>query len=192
MRELKEQVTDLRAKQSQSKEILQARAAAIKSATEEVTFGERTMPVGTAKGELEDGVKRYTANQKSLESLDLTLAARERIKDGLEKQIEALKTQKVELAAAVDALEAEVALLKLQQIESRYQTDDTRLARVKESIRELKTKVAVHREELKLLPATFDAPATAAAAGKSVDDIMAPLAAPAKTGKPAAMPPASD
>ena len=192
VKELKEQVGELRAKQSQAKEILQARAAAIKSAAETVTFGDRTVPVNTAKAELEEGVKRYTSTQKSLDSLELTLASRERIKDGLEKQLDALRTQKVELAAAVDALEAEVTLLKLQQIESRYQTDDTRLARVKEQIRELKTKVAVHREELKLMPAAFDAVATPAAAGKTVDDIMAPLSAPKAGGKTDAMPTAID
>ena len=192
VRELKEQVTDLRAKQSQSEKALHARAAAIKSATEEVTFGDSTVPIGTAKAQLEDGVKRYTASQKSLESLELTLATRERIRDTMEKQIDAMKVQRDELGAAVNALEAEIKLLQLQQMESKYQTDGTRMARVKEDIRDLKTKVAVHREELKLLPAAFDAPATTTATSKSVDDIMAPLSAPAKGSKAAAMPPASD
>jgi len=195
VRELKEQVGELRAKQSQAKEVLQARATQIKNATEQVTFGDRTMSITTAKAELEEGVKRYTSNQKSLESLELTLASRERIKDTMEKQLEALKTQKVELATAVDALEAEVALLKLQQTESKYQTDGTRLAQIKESIRDLKTKVAVQREELKLMPAAFDAPATPAAASKSVEDIMAPLSGTKPAGsaaKPGPMPSATD
>ncbi|HUR54230.1 MAG TPA: hypothetical protein VMZ71_08870 [Gemmataceae bacterium] len=195
VRDLKEQVGEQRAKLSQAKEVLQARAAAIKAAAENVTFGERTMPISTAKSELEDGVKRYTNNLKSVEAQEMTLASRERIKDTLEKQLETLKTQKVELAAAVDALEAEVTLLKLQQMESRYQTDETRLARVKESIRELKSKVAVSREELKLMPAVFDAPAASLSANKTVDDIMAPLstAKPAATAsKPGSMPPAID
>jgi chromosome segregation ATPase len=195
VRSIKDQVSEQRAKLSQSKEVLQARAAAIKSATEQVTFGERTMSITAAKTELEEGVKRYTANQKSLESMELTLASRERIKDTLEKQLEALKTQKLELAATVDALEAEVRLLQLQQTESNYQTDNTRLARVKESIRDLKTKVAVQREELKLMPAAFDAPATStsSSSNKSVDDIMAPLSGkPVVAGKPGSMPPATD
>jgi len=195
VRAIKEQVSEQRAKLSQQKEILQARAAAIKSSTEQVTFGDRTVSVTTAKSELEEGVKRFTTNQKSLESMELTLASRERIKETLEKQLEALKTQKLEMAAAVDALEAEVRLLALQQTESRYQTDGTRLARVKESIRDLKTKVAVQREELKLMPAAFDAPAATSSANKSVDDIMAPLSTPkpaATAGKTSTMPPAID
>jgi chromosome segregation ATPase len=192
VQQLREQIGETQAKQSQAKELLQARAAAIKNATEQVTFGDKTLPVGVAKAELADGVKRYTATQKSLDALEATLAARERIRDTLEKQLEALKAQKVELAVAVEALDAEVALLKLQQTESRHQTDGTHLARVKESIRELKTKVAVQREELKLLPAVFDAPTAPAAASKSVEDIMAPLNAAKPAAKPTKMPNATD
>ena len=195
VKDLREAVSDQRAKLSQAKEILQARATAIKSATEFVTFGDKQMPINIAKSELEEGVKQYTAALKTLESQELTLASRERIKDGLEKQLEGMKTQKMELTAAVDALEAEVALLKLQQIESRYQTDNTRLARVKEEIRALQTKIAVSKEELKLLPSVIESPATTSAANKSVDDIMAPLSgkpATAAAGKPGSMPPATD
>lgn len=194
VRQFREDVSESRAQLSQAKEVLQARAAAIKSATEYVKFGDKELPVTSAKAELEEGVKRYTTAQKALEAKELTLASRERIKDGLEKQLEALKTQKLELAAAVDALEAEVMVLKLQQTESKYQTDGTRLARVKESIRELKTKVAVQREELKLMPSAIESSGVAASGSKSVDDIMAPLSGgkPATASKPGSMPPATD
>jgi chromosome segregation ATPase len=105
-------------------------------------------------------------------------------RDTLEKQLDALKNQERELATAIDGLEAEVTALKLQQMESKYQTDDTRLSKIKEDIRALKTKIEIQREELKLLPGVFDTPATATS-NKSVDDIMAPLAgAPAKSGEP--------
>jgi chromosome segregation ATPase len=191
--QLKEKANDLRAKQSKDKELLNARAAAIKAAsnaepnTEQVVFGDRSLSITAAKGELEEGVKRYTANQKSLEAMDTALASREKVRDTLEKQLETLKNQKAELTAAVDALEAELTALKLQQMESKYQTDDSRLGKIKEDIRALRTKVEIEREKLKLLPAAFDNPAKSAAGSKSVDDIMAPLAAPAKPaagGKP--------
>jgi len=174
----KEKADELRANLSRDKEVLQARAAAIKTATEQVTFGDRTIPVGVAKAELEEGVKRFTSNQKALESMDLAIGSREKVKEGLEKQLEALKTQKTELTAAVDALEAELTMLKLKQMESKYQTDDTRLGKIKEDIRALRTKMEIEREKLKLLPSVLE-PATVPTT-KSVDDIMAPLTAPAK------------
>ena len=186
VRQIQEKNEELAAKQSKDKEILTGRAAAIKSCTgDQVAFGTRTLSVDAAKAELEEGVKRFAANQKSFDSFEALLASRTRVRDGLEKQLEALKNQKGELAAAVDAMEAELTMLKLQQMESKYQTDDTRLAKIKEDLRKLKTKVDVEREKLKLMPAALDAPAAPAASGRSVDDIMAPLTAPAK---PAAKP----
>lgn len=174
--QLREKGDDLRAKQSHDKELLQARAAATKAATEQVAFGDRKLSLGEAKAELEEGVRRFTANQKSLEAIDGAVSNREKVKLGLERQLDAMKNQKAELTAAVDSLEAELTALKLQQMESKYQTDDTRLAKIKEDIRSLKTKVAVEREKLALMPSVVESAPTKAAAAKSVDDIMAPLA----------------
>lgn len=187
--QLKEKIDDLQARQGEDKELLQARANAIKAATEQVTFGDRTLSIPAAKAELEEGVKRFTANQKSLESLVATCASREKVRDTLEKQLETLKAQKAELAAAVDALEAEVTMLKLQQMESKYQTDDTRLAKIKENMRTLRTKIEIEREKLKLMPTTLESPTKPTGCNKSVDDIMAPLTAPAKPTNPAPMMP---
>lgn len=181
--QLREKSDDLRAKQSRDKELLQARATAIKAATEQVTFGDRTISVVEAKSELEEGVRRFTANQKSAETIDSAVSSREKVKLGLEKQLDAMKNQKAELAAAIDALEAELTALKLQQMESKYQTDETRLAKIKEDIRALKTKFAIDREKLALMPTAIESTPTKAASAKSVDDIMAPLAP--KTATPA-------
>jgi chromosome segregation ATPase len=178
--QLKERADSLRAQQSKDKELIQARATAIKNATEQVTFGNRTLTIPAAKAELEADVKRYTANQKSLEAMDQAISSRDKVKETLEKQLETMKNQKGELTAAVDALEAELTSLKLQQMESKYQTDDTRLAKIKEDIRALRTKIDIEKEKLKLLPTVLDTP-TQATTNKSVDDIIAPLAAPAKS-----------
>jgi chromosome segregation ATPase len=176
--QLREKAEELRAKQSNESELLNTRAAAIKAATEQVTFGNRTMSIPEAKAELEDGVKRFTTNQRTLEAMDSTLSSREKVKFGLERQLEVMKNQKSELNSAIDALEAELTALKLQQMESKYQTDDTRLAKIKEDIRELKTKLAVEREKLALMPVVMEPTATRPASTRSVEDIMAPLAKP--------------
>jgi DNA repair exonuclease SbcCD ATPase subunit len=185
VKNLQKDVDERAAKQEQAAALLKSRAEAIKNAEGHVTFGSRTMTVDVAKVELEDGVRIFTANQKTLETLKATVATRTKVRENLEKQLEALKNQKVELAAAIDGMEAELAALKLQQMESKYQTDDTRLAKIKEDLKKLKDRVDVEREKLKLMPAALDAPAKPAVNSKSVDDIMAPLNAPAK---PAAKP----
>ena len=186
--QLKERTDELRVKQSKDKELLNARAEAIKKATKDetipVVFGNRKLSIDQAKAELEDGVRRYTTNEKSLVAMDTAVGSREKVKETLEKQLETLKNQKGELAAAVDALEAEITALKLHQMESKYQTDDTRLGKIKEDIRALKTKIEIEREKLKLLPAVLDNPSSATS-NKTVDQIMAPIAGtPAKAGEP--------
>lgn len=177
--QLHEKADELRARQSKDKELLTARAVAIKAGTEQVMFGNRKVSIAAATAELEDGVARYGSNQKALESMELALASREKIRDGLEKQLDAMKNQKAELTATIDAVEAELTALKLQQMESKYQTDDSRLAKIKEDIRALKTKMEIDREKLKLMPAVFDKPSKATST-KSVDEIMAPLNAQSK------------
>jgi len=179
VKNLQKDVEERAAKQEQAEALLNTRAEAIKKAEGHVTFGDRTMTIEAAKGELADGVKVATAQKKTLETLKATVATRSKVRDALEKQLVALKSQKAELAAGIDGMEAQLNELKLQQMESKYQTDDTRLAKIKEDLKKLQTKVEVEREKLKLMPAAFDPPAPAAST-KSVDDIMAPLTAPAK------------
>jgi chromosome segregation ATPase len=186
--QLREEVADFQQRQGRDKELLTSRGMAIKTAetstTEFVSFGDRKLSIDDAKAELAEGVRRFTNNQKSLEAQTATLASRERVRETLAKQLDTMRNQKNELSAAVDALEAEVTSLKLRQMESKYQTDDSRLAKIKEDIRALKKKLAIEFETHRLMPAAIDDGASKAAAQKSVDDIMAPLSGTsAKTGK---------
>lgn len=177
--QLQQDVNDLAEKQEGEKALLKTRAEAIKKAEGQVTWGSRTLSVASAKVELADGVKRFETNQRSLDTMQQTLAIRIKNRDTLEKQLETMKNQKQEMSTAIDALENELTTLKLQQMESKYQTDDSRLARIKEDMKKLKTRVDVEREKLKLMPAALENPAPSTGT-KSVDEIIAPLDGPAK------------
>ena len=181
VRDLRQTVAEIRTKQSEQKEVLRARGNAIKTATETVAFGDRVIPIRQAKTELEESVARFGVNQKTLGALELTLASRERTREALEKQLDTLKYQKKELAGSIDALEAEINLLKLQQMESKYQSDNTRLASIKDSIREMRKKIDIKREQLRLAPTVHEDRPSAPASNRSVDEILSGLgdAAPA-------------
>ena len=190
---IKEQVADLRVKQSNSKELLNARRRGHQGSRD----GRRDLrivrrPQGRPERREGRAGRRGVALHQQPEVARLARrdpGAREQVKDQLEKQLEELKNQKLVLANEVDALEAELNRLKLEQMKSKYQTDNTRLSKIKEDMRALKMKVDVEREKLKLMPVAFDNPASASPnAGKSVDDIMAPVngnkSAPAKPTAP--------
>jgi hypothetical protein len=108
--------------------------------------------------------------------MEKQLAHRERIKDTLEKQLDTMITQKQTLKNDIEAVEAEFKALQLQQMESKYQTDDSRLARIKESIHKLKKGAEVEREKLNLTQSTAeDRPVASESPTQSVDEILAPL-----------------
>jgi hypothetical protein len=179
--QLQEKVNDAYTKQEKDKAVLKDRAEAIKKAEGQVVWGNRKLSVDAAKEELALGVKRYEANQKTLDTMDQTLSIRIKNRDILEKQLEAMKNQKQELSIEIDKLESDLTVLKLQQMESKYQTDDTRLAKIKEDMGKLKTRVKVEREKLNLMPAVVESNEAPKSNSKSVDDIIAPLNAPPAT-----------
>lgn len=145
----------------------------IKDAKEKVTYGKFAVSPDEALQLLNSDAKRVVARKATLTSMEQTLNARERIKDALQKQLDGLRRNKQELTVAIDRLEAEFKVLQYQQIESKYQADDTKLAGVKQSLRELQREVDIQRQKLKLAPTiSEDGPP---ASGLSVDEILAPL-----------------
>lgn len=172
VRELNTNTAQFRAQIENEQKSILARGEQLKDATEKVTVGKLTISVPEAKDQLQRDVSRHVNRKKQLASMEQSLGHRERIKDSLEKQLDGMVKQKQELAAAIDAVEAEYKSLQLQQIESKYQTDDSRLAKIKESLRGMRKKLDVEREKLKLTPRTSE---EAVDSAKSVDEILAPL-----------------
>jgi chromosome segregation ATPase len=145
----------------------------LKDATSKVSYGRFTVSPDEAKNLLASDVKRITARKNTVNSMEQTLNARERIKDALQKQVEGLRRSKVDLVVAIDKLEAEYKVLQYQQIESKYQVDDSRLSSVKQSLRDLQRDVDIQRTKLKMAPTIMEEGAPAS--GLSVEEILAPL-----------------
>ncbi|HEY1191161.1 MAG TPA: hypothetical protein VGE74_26235, partial [Gemmata sp.] len=137
---------------------------------QQVSFGPVPVPLSDARRDLDAQLNRLENNKKSIVAHETLLSNRIKVRDTLEKQLETMKNQKSELANQVDAMEAELAALKLQQMESKYQTDDTRMARIKEDMQKLRTRVAVEREKLNLMPTVHD---EGTVVGKSTDELKA-------------------
>lgn len=175
VRHLGDAVDDLATKQSADKERLAALKAAVASATDPVAVGGRKTSAADAKAELDAGLKQFDVAQKALDARQAALASRMQTRDNLEKQAAAMKDQKAELQTAVDKLESELGALKLQPAAGKPQTDDARLAKIKDDLEKLKKKLDVDREKLKLSPL---APEPITPGGKSVDDIVRPLKKP--------------
>jgi DNA repair exonuclease SbcCD ATPase subunit len=171
---LAKDVAAMKAEVSAEEKKVLAMGEKLKDTTQKVSYGRFTVSPDEAKNLLATDVKRVTARKGTLSSMEQTLNSRERIKDALQKQVEGLRRNKQELAVAIDKLEAEFKVLQYQQIESKYQVDDTRLAGVKQSLRDLQRDIDIQRQKLKMAPTVLEDGAPSS--GLSVDEILAPLA----------------
>lgn len=175
-------------------ETMKSREALVRAAEEKaragegnvaVTFGDQRLSLDMGKARLKATVQQYADLTKELTLTAAKVNTQQRIVDKLERQRLQMSGLKGELDAAVDALEADVQDLKLQQMESKYQTDDTRVAQIKESIAKQRKRLDVQRRELTLLQDT-DAPVAGPA--ESVDEIMAPVTGTKAAAKPTTVP----
>jgi chromosome segregation ATPase len=162
---------------------LVARGEALKDGTEKVST--RGLTLAEAKDQLRTDVTRHLDRKRQLELAEKTLATQERIKTSLENQLDTLKRKQGEVKTQIDAAEAKLHELRLAQMESKYQSDDTRLAKIKAELRELNKALDVKAEELKLAPAVYEE-GKVSGKSESVEEIMAPLTGEKKAGEKAA------
>ncbi|MDB5313303.1 MAG: smc 5 [Gemmataceae bacterium] len=168
-------------KKTTASELLRARETAVRAAEEKaktgetsvtVSFGDQRLSLAVGKARLKETVRDYTDLDKEIGRTRAKIDSQQRIIDKLEKQRLEMTRLKTDLDQTIDSLEEEYQAIKLQQMECKYQTDDTRLAQIKESIAKLSKRFDVDRRTLNMLQETGTPPA-----GKveSVDEIMAPV-----------------
>ena len=180
----------LEAKKSQVSELMTSREVAMREAEKKakagetnvlVVFGDQKFSLANGLLRLKETVRDYREIEKELTHVRMKSETQQRIVDKLDRQRLEMSRLKSDLDTAIDGLEEQVQSLKLTQMESKYQTDDTRVAQIKESIAKVNKRLDIQRRELSLLQDTVTPSVTLPT--ESVDDIMAPI-----NGKPAAKP----
>lgn len=181
VRELGNQVDVLRNQADAEELALVRRGEQLKADTETVSYGSYKLSKSEAKDRLKRDVTVHMKKKEHLSQMEKTLAHRERIRETLERQLDELARQKNELRTELSLIETELKTIELEQMESRYQRDDTRLGRVKESLAEMRKRIEIEREKLKLAPRTMTDVVPMGMGDESVDEILAPLAKPAQS-----------
>jgi len=174
VRLLTKKVDELRTQTEKSRAAVEARARQIKDAgdTKSVKFeGGRTYDIARAKEQLAGDVAAHKTLDREFKANETMLAVRERTRTMAEQHLQALITEKAELETAVAELEADIKMVKVEQVQSKYQDDGSRMAKVKKDLTELRKRIEVQREKLRLSK-RFD---TSSVENKSVDEIMADL-----------------
>jgi chromosome segregation ATPase len=187
-RTMREDVEKDRRDLEAAESLVRQRGEELKKASQDQKFkwNGRTLSYDSAKQDLHNEVRRVKNLQDALESSEKTLEILERNRDLLDRQVETFRQQKREMHAAVKNLDALINLAKLEQMGSRHQNDGSRLADIKNSMRDLRQRIEVQREKLNLAK-RFDQPEHDVT-GKSVDEILGELKTPASSDRADARP----
>jgi len=168
---------------SEQRAALEVKKAAVlargKSLDESFKVGagdDKPVPAPGAKDRLRAEVAWVKDQQAQVSMKERSLDLKEKNKATLEGQLSTLKTKKLELETAISAAETKYKELQLAQMENKFQSDDTRLSKIKADLRELNKLLDIKAEELKLAPTVREeGTPTQPADSQSVEDILAPL-----------------
>jgi chromosome segregation ATPase len=95
------------------------------------------------KSDLEGRFERYKVNAATLDKNQKILAIRQQKLDSARQRLEEMLSAKRELEVQVENLEAENEMLKVAKTASDFNFDDSRLARTKELIEDIRTRIEV-------------------------------------------------
>jgi len=173
VRLLRKEVDELRGAVKTSEATIRKSAEVLKAAHDgdQIQWGYRQVSFVNAKELLATDVRRHADLKGRLKNREQALATQEQTRDLVEQQLQEMMTQKEELTSAVAEMDAELKLAGVEQIRSKYQNDGTRMSEIKSSLAELRKRVMVQREKLRVTETYQRSPA----AEKTVDQILGEL-----------------
>ncbi|MCA9249415.1 MAG: hypothetical protein KDA42_19975, partial [Planctomycetales bacterium] len=95
------------------------------------------------KEDLANRFERFKTNEATVGSLRDILAARQRSLEAARDKLEGMLVAKRQLAVEVENLEARLKMVEVAQTTSEYNFDDSQLARVKDLMNDIHTRLAV-------------------------------------------------
>ncbi len=106
-------------------------------------YAGRRYKTSQVKADLANRFERFKTNEATLGSLQDILTARQRSLAAARQKLEGMMAAKRKLAVEVENLEARLKMVEVAQTTSDYQFDDSQLARVKNLMTEIHTRLGV-------------------------------------------------
>lgn len=147
---LKEDITQTRAKLDQKKQSLLATTEQLEKGISFVSYSGRSMPREKVQDLVAKDLAAYKRCEAELKSREQLLEAKEHALDAARQQLAEMREQKRELEVQVAQLEAEMKTVRLAQSRCKVQIDDSRLAEIKSSLAELRNRLKVEKTAAEL------------------------------------------
>lgn len=122
----------------------------IQSGAREFIYGGMTFTVSRVKDKLERDWSSYKVGEVELKTKKQLLEAKEKSLDAARERLDSIRAQKQELELEVARLEAELKTVRLAQTKNKFHVDDSRLARCKATLADIRTRLNVEKKTSEL------------------------------------------
>ncbi len=120
----------------------------LRGENEYYTYGGRTYTSTQVKNDLTNRFKRFKTRRATADKLEQMLVARQASLRAAHERMEAMLSAKRQLEVEVENLQARVGALRVAQTSSQLNLDDSQLARTRELLDEIATRIDVEEETM--------------------------------------------
>jgi chromosome segregation ATPase len=150
---LRDEVTTIHQKLDDELEHVRAWRDALQNGTATVSIGGRSYSAERAKDLLDRRIAACKRCKTELKAKEDLLEAREKGLDAEREKLASMKTQKEQYEVQIAQMEAELKSIRLAQAKSSFQLDDSRLARIKGMLEDVRSQMKTQQVEADLVAA---------------------------------------
>lgn len=145
---LQSQLSDTQDRLAKAKSDIERLTQDLKSENRYYTYGDRTYTSTQVENDLANRFKRFKTRRATADKLEQMLMARESSLRAAQERMESMLSAKSQLEVEVENLQARVGALRVAQASSSLNLDDSQLARTRELLDEIATRIDVEEETM--------------------------------------------
>ena len=145
---LEKQLGDTSERLAKSQDDIERLSNDLRSENDYYSYGGRTYTSAQVKSDLGNRFKRFKTRRATAEKLEQMLSARESSLRAAQERMDAMLGAKRQLEVEVENLQARLGALRVAQTSSQLNLDDSQLARTRELLDEIATRIDVEEETM--------------------------------------------
>jgi chromosome segregation ATPase len=168
---LKEEISVTKARLQDQERSLRTMTKDLESGAQRIVYDGREYSAARVSEKLARDFASYKRCDSEVKAKEQLLEAKERALDAAREQLASMRSQKQELEVQIAQLEAEVKTVRLAQTKSKFQLDDSRLARCKATLADIRNRLNVEKKTGELLGEFANDPMPVEKKGKSAREL---------------------
>src|SRR5712692_6275716 len=168
---LKEEIVVTKANLQSQKASIMAMTEDLEKGLQVISYKGRDYSANRVREKLAKDFASYQVCEAEVKTKDRLLDAKERSLEAAREQLSSIRTQKQELETQVAQLEADLKAVRLAQTRNKFHFDDSRLARCKEILADIRNRLKVEKTQEELQGEFANDPTVAVEQPKSTPEL---------------------